>query len=79
MPGAWVLPGPSARSLTEAAAPNYPARVRVVSGDISVNGSVPVLAAGMSATIEIKTGTWRVIVFLRSPVMRAMNEAGRER
>jgi membrane fusion protein, hemolysin D len=57
----------------------YPARVRVVSNNISVNGSVPVLAAGMSATVEMKTGTRRVIAFLLSPVMRAMNEAGRER
>lgn len=57
----------------------YPARVRVVINNISVNGSAPVLAAGMSATVEIKTGTRRVIAFLLSPVLRAMNEAGRER
>ena len=57
----------------------YPARIRVVSNEILVNGVQPVLAAGMAATVEIKTGRRRVIAFLLSPVMRAMNEAGRER
>ncbi|WP_255371585.1 HlyD family efflux transporter periplasmic adaptor subunit [Maricaulis sp. W15] len=57
----------------------YPARIRVVSNEILLNGVQPVLAAGMTATVEIKTGRRGAIAFLLSPVMRAMNEAGRER
>ncbi|GGH05253.1 HlyD family type I secretion periplasmic adaptor subunit [Glycocaulis albus] len=57
----------------------YPARVRISANNLRVNGEMPVLAAGMAATAEIRTGRRRVIAFLLSPVMRTMSEAGRER
>jgi len=57
----------------------YPARIRVVTNNLHVNGQTPILSAGMAATVEIKTGRCRVIAFLLSPVMRSLQEAGRER
>jgi hemolysin D len=57
----------------------YPARIRVVTNNLHVNGETPILSAGMAATVEIKTGRRRVIAFLLSPVMRSLQEAGRER
>jgi hemolysin D len=57
----------------------YPARVRVVSNGVVVNGVTPVLSAGMAATVEIKTGNRRVIAFILSPILRGLREAGRER
>ncbi|WP_417484085.1 HlyD family type I secretion periplasmic adaptor subunit [Maricaulis salignorans] len=57
----------------------YPARIRVVTNNLHVNGQTPILSAGMAATVEIKTGRRRVIAFLLSPVMRSLQEAGRER
>jgi len=57
----------------------YPARIRIMSNNVEVNGEVPHLSAGMSATVEIKTGERRVIAFILSPIMRGLREAGRER
>ena len=57
----------------------YPARIRITNNGVVVNGETPTLSAGMAATVEIKTGQRRVIAFILSPIMRALNEAGRER
>ncbi len=57
----------------------YAARIRVVSNNVEVNGETPLLSAGMTATAEIRTGRRRVIAFILSPIVRALNEAGRER
>ena len=57
----------------------YAARIRVVSNNIMVNTTTPVLSAGMTATAEIRTGRRRVIAFILSPIVRALSEAGRER
>jgi len=37
------------------------------------------LAPGMAATAEIKTGRRRIIEYLLSPLLRRVKEAGRER
>lgn len=34
---------------------------------------------GMAVQAEIKTGEWRIIQYLLSPISRALGEAGRER
>ena len=46
---------------------------------MNVDGKTVNLAPGMAATVEIKTGTRRLIEFLLSPLMRMKDEAGRER
>ena len=46
---------------------------------MAVDGSDVALSPGMAVTVEIKTGQRRVIEYLLSPVMQAVQEAGRER
>jgi hemolysin D len=36
-------------------------------------------APGMAVTVEIKTGTWRIIEYLMSPLLRYRQESLRER
>lgn len=57
----------------------FPARVRIRKNDISVQGRTPPLTAGMTATVEIKTGHRRILSFLLSPIAKAVQESGRER
>ena len=37
------------------------------------------LAPGMAVTVEIKTGSWRIVDYLLSPLMRLGRESLRER
>ena len=46
---------------------------------IDVNGKSVALSPGMMASVEIKTGTRRIIEFVLSPLMRMGSEAGSER
>jgi hemolysin D len=57
----------------------YETRVALDRTDIVVDGNEVPLAPGMSVTVEIKTGTRRVIEFLLSPLQRYQDEAIRER
>lgn len=57
----------------------FPARVRLSQPWINVAGRRAVLAPGMAATAEIKTGDRRIIEFLLSPLQRRVAEAARER
>ena len=57
----------------------FPARVKILRNDILIGGQTPPLSAGMTATVEIKTGRRRVLSFLLSPIAKAAQEAGRER
>lgn len=56
----------------------FPVRVRLSQPWISVGGRRTMLAPGMAATAEIKTGRRRIIEYLLSPLLRRVNEAGRE-
>jgi len=65
----------------------FPARVRITGsklrqaalGRSSDAGYAELLTPGLSASVEIKTGTRSVLSFLLSPIARSASEAGRER
>jgi len=57
----------------------YPARIKLHKQAIAVNGRDIALSAGMAATVEVKTGTRRIIEYLLSPLLRYRDEALRER
>jgi len=57
----------------------YPARVRISRPWLTIAGSRTMLAPGLAATVEIKTGRRRIIEYLLSPLVRRVREAGRER
>ncbi|WP_441002997.1 hypothetical protein [Pseudocolwellia agarivorans] len=46
---------------------------------INVNGKWVQLKPGMSVTVEIKTGTRRLMEFLLAPLMKGVSEGARER
>ena len=56
----------------------YQARVKLNRQTIHVAGRDINLSPGMAATVEIKTGTRRIIEFLMSPLLRYRDEAFRE-
>jgi hemolysin D len=57
----------------------YAARVSLDRTAMDVDGRMVNLAPGMAVTVEIKTGTRRVIEYLLSPLLRYKQEALRER
>jgi hemolysin D len=57
----------------------YAARVSLDRVAMKVDGRMVNLAPGMAVTVEIKTGTRRVIEYLLSPLLRYKQEALRER
>ena len=57
----------------------YVGRVALERQHISVKGQSVKLAPGMVATVEVKTGTRRVIEYLLSPLLRYRDESLRER
>jgi hemolysin D len=59
--------------------PVYAARVSLDRTEMLVDGREVNLAPGMAVTVEIKTGTRRVIEYLLSPLLRYRSEAIRER
>jgi hemolysin D len=46
---------------------------------INIDGYDVPLTSGMAVTVEIKTGTRRILEYIFSPIMQVMNEAGKER
>jgi hemolysin D len=58
---------------------HYPARIRLLSSTMRVDGRDVPLGPGMNVTVEIKTGSRRVIEYLLSPILRYNQEAIRER
>ncbi len=58
---------------------HYVGRVRLARTTITVDGKDLLLAAGMNASVEIKTDTRRVLEYLLSPILRYRQEALRER
>ena len=59
--------------------PVYKAKVALDSQQITVDGKAINLSPGMTASIEVKTGTRRIIEFFLSPLLRYKDEAIRER
>ncbi|MDA5544288.1 HlyD family type I secretion periplasmic adaptor subunit [Yersinia rochesterensis] len=57
----------------------FPARVRLNSDTLTVEGKPVRLSAGMAVSVEIKTGRRRVIDYLLSPLQQYQSEAMRER
>jgi hemolysin D len=57
----------------------FPAIVRIPNPWLMVGGRKAMLAPGLAATAEIKTGDRRILEYLLSPLSRRLQEAGRER
>lgn len=57
----------------------YQGRVKLARQTITISGRDVNLSPGMNATLEIKTGTRRIIEFILSPLLRYRDEAFRER
>lgn len=57
----------------------YAARISLATDKMQVEDRVVNLAPGMAVTVEIKTGSRRIISYLLSPLMRYRQEALRER
>jgi len=57
----------------------YSARVKLERGTMQVEGKRVNLSPGMAATVEIKTGTRRVIEYFLSPLLQYKDESLRER
>jgi hemolysin D len=57
----------------------YTARARLLQDYIMIGSRRTELTPGLAATAEIKTGERRIIEYLLSPLVRRIQEAGRER
>jgi len=54
-------------------------KASMATDEINVNGKWVKLKPGMSVTVEIKTGTPRLMEFLLAPLMKGVSEGARER
>ncbi len=57
----------------------YTLQARMLRSTMQVNGKLINLAPGMAVTVEVKTGTRRIIEYLLSPVLRYKDESIQER
>ncbi|MEJ1938473.1 hypothetical protein WDZ92_50405, partial [Nostoc sp. NIES-2111] len=57
----------------------YSARIALDGTRMQIDDRLVSLAPGMAVTVEIKTGTRRIVEYLMSPVMRYKQESLRER
>ncbi len=57
----------------------FATRVSLAQGTIGVEGKLVQLSPGMAVTVEIKTGSRRVIEYLLSPIFKSLQESLRER
>ncbi len=57
----------------------FTARIAVPQANLQVDDKMMPLSPGMMASVEIKTGTRTMMEYALSPVMKATDEAGRER
>ncbi len=57
----------------------YALRAKLDRGTMQVGERTVPLTPGMAVTLEVKTGTRRIIEFVLSPVLRGLAESGRER
>lgn len=58
---------------------SYAARISLDRTQMNIDGKIVDLSPGMAATVEIKTGSRRIISYLLSPLLRYKQEALRER
>ena len=58
---------------------NYAARVSLDRTQMQIEDKLVNLSPGMAVTVEIKTGSRRIISYLLSPVLKYRQEALRER
>ncbi|WP_456623307.1 MULTISPECIES: HlyD family type I secretion periplasmic adaptor subunit [unclassified Bradyrhizobium] len=82
-------PDPSSRgkaggALSESSEPAgqellYSARIALDRTEMDIDGRTVALAPGMAVTVEIKTGTRRLIEYVMSPLLRYRHESLRER
>jgi hemolysin D len=72
-------PSKQAGSDSGASEPAYAARVSLDQTQMQVDDKLLNLSAGMAVTVEIKTGTRRIIDYLLSPILRHSQESLRER
>ena len=70
-----AAPGARTREMT----PAYAARISLDRSTMDVDGHAAELKPGMAVTVEIKTGTRRVIDYLLSPLLRYRQDSLRER
>jgi len=57
----------------------YAARVRMSKATMQVGDKIIDLSPGMNVTVEVKTGTRRLIEYFLSPLLRGLKETARER
>lgn len=57
----------------------FTARIAVPDARLQVDDKILPLSPGMLASVEIKTGSRTLMEYILSPIMKATNEAGRER
>jgi len=57
----------------------FPLKASIKTDEINVDGKWVKLKPGMSVTVEIKTGTRRLMEFLLAPLIRGVSEGARER
>jgi len=57
----------------------YSARIALDRTEMQIDNRMVQLAPGMAVTVEIKTGTRRLIEYVMSPVLRYRQESMRER
>jgi len=67
---------PAAKSMADLV---FETRLRPKAQVMAVNGRDVPLAAGMTATVEIKTGSRRILEYVFSPLVEVVGNAGRER
>ena len=63
----------------EQSQPTYAARVSLDQTRMQIDDKLVNLSPGMAVTVEIKTGTRRIIDYLLSPILRHSHESLRER
>jgi hemolysin D len=71
-------------ALSDSSEPNgqellYPARISLGETQMQIEDKMVSLAPGMAVTVEIRTGTRRLIEYLMSPLLRYRHESLRER
>ncbi len=57
----------------------FPLKASMQTDEINVDGKLVKLKPGMSVTVEIKTGTRKLMEFLLAPLIRGVSEGARER
>ncbi len=78
-PASVKAQGAVANSATNRPELVFPATIKLASRSITVNGKDVMLSPGMTVSVEIKTGTRRVIDYVLSPLREVVLQAAHER